>query len=181
MKTATMAFHVRLIGNLIDPESLFPLKGTPTNNCYCLNKPGEESCDPYKFQSSESCTFYLLPGLRSVPAPSRRGCFGLEITAQHMWERGWVEGRGWACGMADLGTPLCVCSREPLLPVETWWFHVGASVESGCCTPSSMSVSPGRRQQTVSAISSGSVTVDPLKTSVAWPFKSVFLSLLGRD
>ena len=111
MKTATMAFHVRLIGNLIDPESLFPLKGTPTNNCYCLNKPGEEFCDPYKFQSSETCTFYLLPGLRSVPAPSRRGCFGLEITAQHMWERGWVEGRGLACGMVDLGTPLCVFRR----------------------------------------------------------------------
>lgn len=180
MKTATMALHVRLIGNLIDPESLFPLEGTPTNNCYCLDKPGEKSCVPYKRQSSETCTFYLLPGLRSVPAPSRRECFALEITAQHMWERGWVEGRGLACGMVDLGTPLCVF-RRILLPVETQWFHVGAAVESGCRAPSSMSVSPGLRQQTVSAISSESVTVDPLKTSVAWLFKSVLLRLLGRD
>lgn len=164
-------FHVRLIGNLIDPESLFPLEGIPTNNCYCLDKPGEESCDPQKHQSSETCTLCLLPGLSSVPAPSRRQCFCLEITVQHSWERGWVEGRELACRMVDLGTALCVF-RRTLLPVETRWFHVGAAVYFGCRDPSGMSVSTGLRQQTVSAVSSESVTIDPFKTNVASPVKT---------
>lgn len=166
-------FHVRPIGNLIDPESFFPLEGTPPNNCYCLDKPGAESCDPYERQSSETCRLYLLPGLRSVPA-----FWGLEITTQHRWERGWAEGRGLACGMVDLGTALCAF-RRTLLPVETQWFHVGAAVESGCDAPSSISVSTGLRQQTVSTIFSKSVAVDPFKTNVALPFKGV-LDFLGE-